>query len=212
MSADPRAELQRLYDEWFLVTFPHAEWFAVEQQFDAWDTYPEVLDVEAAEKLRHDIGAADLHLYDSYIGGNVSYVLSGSRSGADLLADAVPDARLTRYLELCAAEAPDEQTRTSVDACRAYVDELNRMLDWPSGTRAVGPRAARISAQRAPTPPGARSSQRRSATVPARNGSRACGRTRGPRRRRPGRRRRRCAARAGRRQPSPPGCRRRSRA
>src|SRR5918992_443602 len=102
MSNDVRAELERFYEEWFLATFPHDEWFVVEQQFDAWDTYAEVLAVEGAEQALRAIGAADLHLYDSYIGGNVSHVLRGSRSGADLLAHAAPDVRLTRYLELCA--------------------------------------------------------------------------------------------------------------
>jgi hypothetical protein len=34
-----------------------------------------------------------------------------------------------RYLERCAATAPDERVRANVAACRDYLDRLERMLE-----------------------------------------------------------------------------------
>jgi hypothetical protein len=45
-------------------------------------------------------------LYDTYVAGHVSTVLTGRQSGADVLGVASRDERLARYFEVCVEEAP----------------------------------------------------------------------------------------------------------
>lgn len=111
VSDDTRAKLQQLWDEHMARPFPSVEAADVAEHFGVEDF------------------VVDLALHDSDVAGRVSSVLGSSRSGADELGSTRHEPQLASYLERCAANARDEQTRISVAACREYLDQLDRMLE-----------------------------------------------------------------------------------
>jgi hypothetical protein len=128
MADDPRAELARLWEEHLATPFPY-EWSELEERFGWPSERAELRGFPDAERLLKAWGDPDLHLYDTYVAGHVSTVLTGPQSGAEVIGEASPDERLARYFEVCGDEATDEEMRRKIDACRAYFEHLNQMLD-----------------------------------------------------------------------------------
>jgi hypothetical protein len=130
MKGDPvREKLQRLWSEHLNRPFPSSQWGELEDRFGWSAEKPEIRNVADADRLQSSWGDPDLVLYDTYVAGHVSTILTGHRGGKEVLADVRPDTRLQRYFEVCLREAPNEATRETVKACRNYFDKLNKMLD-----------------------------------------------------------------------------------
>jgi hypothetical protein len=85
-----------------------SEWGELEEVFGSVSDRPEVQDLEGADALRKAWGDPDLALCDTYVAGHVSTILTGKKSGAEVLSDADTDARLLRYLDICEADVADE--------------------------------------------------------------------------------------------------------
>jgi hypothetical protein len=128
MPDDARLKLERLWREHLERPFP-SEWGELEEVFGWVSDRPEVQDLEGADALRKAWGEPDLALYDTYIAGHVWTILTGKKSGAEVLSDADTDARLLRYLDICEAEAADDAMRTKIRACRTYFEHVNEMLE-----------------------------------------------------------------------------------
>jgi hypothetical protein len=112
---------------------PSGEWHALKDRFGAPAERRELGESADATGLLLAWGAPDLVLYDSYVAGHVSTRLSGRRSGADVLPATGRGTRLERYLELCAAEARDDETRARIETCRSYLQSLDELLEVARG-------------------------------------------------------------------------------
>jgi hypothetical protein len=123
-----RLRLERLWRDHFEMPFPY-EWGELEERFGWASDRAEVQELEDANLLCEAWGDPDLALYDTYVSGHISTILTGSMSGVEVLGGAKADARLTRYFDICEAEAPDDVVRQKVRTCRTYFEHLNQMLD-----------------------------------------------------------------------------------
>jgi hypothetical protein len=113
MPDDARLKLERLWRDSFEMPFPY-EWDELEERFGAATDRAEVRELENANLLREAWGDPDLALYDTYVAGHISTILTGSKSGVEGLGGAKADARLSRYFDSCEAEAPGDVVRQKV--------------------------------------------------------------------------------------------------
>jgi hypothetical protein len=128
MPDDARRELERRWRDHLEMPFPY-EWGELEEIFGWARDRAELRELEDATLLREAWGDPDLALYDTYVAGHVSTILMGSRSGAAVLGAAKADAPLSRYFDICEAEAAVDVMRQKVRTCRTYYEHLNQMLD-----------------------------------------------------------------------------------
>jgi hypothetical protein len=121
-----RTQLQRLWEEHLRADIPLSEWYGLEDRFGRADSRPEVAQADVDGQLLLAWGGPELPLYDTYLAGYATSILKGR--SPDGLNAAKPDARLTRYVDVCEAEASAED-RAIVEKCRRYVEQLDRVLD-----------------------------------------------------------------------------------
>jgi len=126
--ADERDQLDRLWRAHLELPFP-SEWHRLVDRFGEADERSEAQSLPDADRIERAWGSPDLILYDSYVAGLVTQVLGSSKAGHDVIGEHEPDQRLEVYLDACAGDARDDETREEIKVCRDYLGRLNRMPD-----------------------------------------------------------------------------------